>query len=47
MEQISQGKKTVREIAPNILQSQVLQSVKQLRVAAYCRVSTPIRMNRK
>ena len=40
MEQISQGKKTVREIAPNILQSQVLQSVKQLRVAAYCRVST-------
>ena len=40
MEQISQGKKTVREIAPNILQSQVSQSVKQLRVAAYCRVST-------
>ena len=40
MEQISQGKKTVREIAPNILQSQISQSIKQLRVAAYCRVST-------
>ena len=40
MEQISQGKKTVREIAPNNLQSQVSKSVRQLRVAAYCRVST-------
>ena len=40
MEQISQGKKTVREIAPNILQSQHSQNVRQLRVAAYCRVST-------
>ena len=40
MEQITQGVKTVREIPPLIKPEENRTSFRQLRVAAYCRVST-------
>ncbi len=40
MEQVIQKVKTVREIAPTIKKEETKRSYKQLRVAAYCRVST-------
>ena len=40
MEQITQGVKTVREIPPLIKPEEKRTSFRQLRVAAYCRVST-------
>ena len=40
MEQITQGVKTVREIPPLIKPEEKQTSFRQLRVAAYCRVST-------
>ena len=40
MEQTVQGEKTVREIAPTIITTTAEKQYRQMRVAAYCRVST-------